>query len=212
MLELVLEGEQQVDNIILSDDHEIYSRELMHSHLDYIRKLWNGVKTLESRGKTLPEIQDQLSLDKDFSFVKDMDLYKTNGDAWIRPQHEMHIKLFYLQGKKLVSEIIRKGGIESLQASIKQIKEHPGDFYSDEMYMNQLGYAWMNSGHISAAIEVFKLNTEFFPGSSNVYDSLGEAYMKNGDSGNATINYNKSLELNPDNRNAKEMLMKLVTN
>jgi tetratricopeptide (TPR) repeat protein len=77
------------------------------------------------------------------------------------------------------------------------------------MYINQLGYEWMNRGNISEALEIFKLNTGLFPASSNVYDSLAEAYMNNNDSGNAIANYKKSLELNPDNRNAREMLKKL---
>ncbi len=47
------------------------------------------------------------------------------------------------------------------------------------------------------------------PNSFNVYDSLGEAYMAKGDKENAIKNYKKSLELNPDNENAKDMLQQL---
>ena len=67
----------------------------------------------------------------------------------------------------------------------------------------------LNSGKIAEAIEVFRLNVELFPDSFNVYDSLGEAYMKSGDKENATKNYRKSLELNPGNDNAKKMLKEL---
>ena len=181
----------------------------MHSHLEYIRKLWNSVKSLEAQGKTLQEIQEKLSLDKDFAFVKEMQVYKSNGDNWVRPQHELHIKHFFLQGKNLASEILKNGGPESIQASLNKINKHGRDIYFDEMYINRLGYEWMNTGHISEAIEVFKLNTVAFPQSSNAYDSLGEAFMKSGDKKNAIKNYKKSLELNPDNDNAKEMLIKL---
>jgi tetratricopeptide (TPR) repeat protein len=65
---------------------------------------------------------------------------------------------------------------------------------------------------VSEAIEIFKFNVELFPESSNVYDSLGEAFMKSGDNKNAIKNYQKSLELNPDNNNAKEMLKNLENN
>ena len=64
-------------------------------------------------------------------------------------------------------------------------------------------------GRVGAAIAVFALNVEKFPTSSNVYDSLGEAYMKAGDNAKAILNYEKSLELNPHNDNAREMLKKL---
>jgi tetratricopeptide (TPR) repeat protein len=55
-------------------------------------------------------------------------------------------------------------------------------------------------------------NVEAFPESFNVYDSLGEAYMNSGDTEKAIINYQKSLELNLENNNAKEMLKKLTGN
>ena len=60
-----------------------------------------------------------------------------------------------------------------------------------------LGYYWIS------------LNIENFPDSWNVYDSLGEAYMKNGNKELAIKNYKKSLEINPDNVNGKKFLNKL---
>jgi cytochrome c-type biogenesis protein CcmH/NrfG len=51
-----------------------------------------------------------------------------------------------------------------------------------------------------------------FPGSSNAYDSLGEAYIKSGDNELAIKNYKKSVELDPGNENAKENLVKLGVN
>jgi len=64
----------------------------------------------------------------------------------------------------------------------------------------------------SYAIQIFKLNVSEYPNSSNVYDSLGAAYMKNGQKKLAIKNYEKSLELDPENNNAKEMLKKLKLN
>jgi tetratricopeptide (TPR) repeat protein len=63
----------------------------------------------------------------------------------------------------------------------------------------------------SEAIEVFKLNVEVYPQSCNVYDSLAEAYMVNGDKELAVKNYEKSLELNPKNSSAAEKLKKYKT-
>jgi len=59
---------------------------------------------------------------------------------------------------------------------------------------------------IEAAIKLFKLNVEEYPESANAHDSLGEAYMKNGQTDLAIESYARSLELNPDNNNAREML------
>ena len=210
VLEEVLEGEYAVDNIILSDDDQVYSRERMQNHLKYIRTLWNRVTALENEGKSLQEITDILSLENEFAFVKEMIPYKKNGDNWIRPQHELHTRLFFLQHKEyLVSEIIKEGGFESLKASLHKIQNLGDAVYTDETSIWHLGYVWMNEGHISEAVEIFKLYVEAYPESSNAYDSLAEAYMKNGDKEKAIQNYKKSLELNPDNNNAIQKLKEL---
>ena len=59
------------------------------------------------------------------------------------------------------------------------------------------------------AILVFRKNVELHPDSWNAYDSLGEAYMKNGDKELAVKNYRKSVELNPANENGLVALKKL---
>jgi len=51
---------------------------------------------------------------------------------------------------------------------------------------------------------------EAYPESSNVYDSLGEAFMLNGEKAPAIENYEKSLKLNPNNANAVEKLKLLM--
>ena len=67
----------------------------------------------------------------------------------------------------------------------------------------------MGQEKIKEAIEIFKTNVKLYPESSNVYDSLGEAYMKDGNKELAIKNYEKSLELDPKNDNTKKMLGEL---
>jgi tetratricopeptide (TPR) repeat protein len=62
---------------------------------------------------------------------------------------------------------------------------------------------------IDEAVKILELNVETYPTSANVYDSLGEAYMAQGNREKAIANYRKSLELNPGNLNAAEQLKKL---
>lgn len=49
-----------------------------------------------------------------------------------------------------------------------------------ENNVNGLGYRFLIINDINKAINIFKLNTKLFPNSANVYDSLGEAYLENG--------------------------------
>ena len=56
---------------------------------------------------------------------------------------------------------------------------------------------------------MFELNAESYPLSWNVYDSLAEAYMNGGENAKAIQFYEKSLEINPANNNAVDMLKKI---
>jgi hypothetical protein len=94
-----------------------------------------------------------------------------------------------------------------LYYSIKDDNEKGYNFKEDQL--NTLGYQLLQAGMKKEAIEIFKVNVEQFPKSFNVYDSLGEGYMANGDTKLAIKNYEKSLKLNPANDNAKKMLDKL---
>jgi hypothetical protein len=78
-----------------------------------------------------------------------------------------------------------------------------------ESDLNRLGYELMSQRDLEAAIKIFQLNAEAYPRSSNVYDSLAEAYMNHGDTNLAIENYQKSLELNPNNISAVEAIKKL---
>ncbi len=81
-----------------------------------------------------------------------------------------------------------------------------------ESQLNILGYELLQAGKTKEAIEIFKLNIEQYPKSFNVYDSMGEGCMLDGDKKNAIKFYEKSLKLNPDNENAKKMLETLRQN
>jgi CubicO group peptidase (beta-lactamase class C family) len=102
---------------------------------------------------------------------------------------------------------------KDVQTAIKQYRELKAtqkDAYDfSEPQLNGLGYRLMQMKRVKDAIEIFKLNVEMFPQGFNTYDSLGEAYMENGDKALAIQNYKKSLELNPKNTNAVEKLKKL---
>lgn len=78
-----------------------------------------------------------------------------------------------------------------------------------EDFINQLGYQQLRFKHIEEAIEFLKQNIILHPNSFNVYDSMGEAYMINGQKSLAIENYEKSIAINPQNENGREMIRKL---
>ena len=75
--------------------------------------------------------------------------------------------------------------------------------------LNLLGYELLEAKRVEDAIALFALNAEVYPGDANAFDSLGEAYLKQGDRNLAILNYEKSLQLDPKNDNAEKNLQEL---
>jgi hypothetical protein len=83
-------------------------------------------------------------------------------------------------------------------------REGAVNFYGyDRLYNDQFGI------DVTRAIEFFELNVEYYPESSNAWDSLGEGYMARGQFERSITAYRRSLELNPQNTNAAEKLGEL---
>jgi hypothetical protein len=88
-------------------------------------------------------------------------------------------------------------------------KNNPNDYNFKESQLNSFGYQLLQVGKVDLALAMLKLNAESYPESANVYDSLGEAYMIKGNKDDAITNYEKSLKLNPKNKNAADNIKKL---
>jgi CubicO group peptidase (beta-lactamase class C family) len=107
-------------------------------------------------------------------------------------------------------ELLTAGRVnEAIEAYKKLKREQPDNVAIAEERINLLGYGLLQQKKIAEAIAIFKVNVDLYPQSWNVYDSLGEAYMVNGEKAMAITNYKKSLELNPQNQNGVAMLKKL---
>ncbi|UCF64728.1 MAG: alpha/beta fold hydrolase [bacterium] len=117
--------------------------------------------------------------------------------------------LSFLQGAEFHQILNTQGVAQAVALFNKKHQEDSTWIPFSENQMNILGYQKLQTGHVGDAIELFKLNVIAYPQSANTYDSLGEAYMVNGNNELSIINYKKSLELNPENQNALEKLKQL---
>ncbi len=110
-----------------------------------------------------------------------------------------------------LAETIAAGGADAAIRQYQDFKTRPAGTYNfDETELNILGYTLIRGHRFKDAIAMLALNVAAYPGSANTYDSLGEAYMDDGDTAKAVVNYRTSLRLNPANTNAVAMLAKLV--
>ncbi|MEW6213420.1 MAG: tetratricopeptide repeat protein, partial [Acidobacteriota bacterium] len=162
-----------------------------------VSTLWHQMNAREPRRFTAPHIAAELTSDQ----------YRNNID----PAMEA---VFNYDPKKelaaLLMDALAARDIELAARRLKQFRDDAANAYANtEAQVNALGYRLMNANRLDDAIEIFKLNVEAFPRAWNVYDSLGEAYMKKGNRELAIKNYEKSLELNPQNGGAMEALRRL---
>lgn len=107
--------------------------------------------------------------------------------------------------RQLLLHILEKGGAPNswpfmdpngLHQDTQQIAERP---------MNRLGYRLLSMGKTQEAVRVLEMNTRAFPYSSNVYDSYGEALLKNGQLAEAAKAYLKAYTMNPENEIAQQI-------
>jgi 3-oxoadipate enol-lactonase len=117
--------------------------------------------------------------------------------------------LNFLNSLEFFNMFDSQGVYAAVQYFHKKREAEPDIILFEEREMNALGYSFLQNGKIKEAIELFKLNTVAYPNSSNTYDSLGEAYLADGQNNLAIKNYQKSLELNPNNANAQKVLKDL---
>jgi dienelactone hydrolase len=76
-------------------------------------------------------------------------------------------------------------------------KTNPNAYLFPEGLMNQAAYERLQAGQRKEAIELFKLNVEAYSSSANAHDSLGDAYLADGQNDNARASSRKALELLP---------------
>ena len=112
--------------------------------------------------------------------------------------------------RAFTEEIIKITLEKGLAAGIEAYKKRKRNVNLIERLVNSKGYNLLSDKKLKESIDMFKLNVFAFPKSANAFDSLGEAYLEAGNKDLARENYQKSLLLNPDNKNAEEVLKRLA--
>lgn len=112
--------------------------------------------------------------------------------------------------KKIPSDYLKNNEFDKALAgylNIQKIDSLDGNI--NESNFNSLGYSKLRKDDFGAAINIFKINVALYPNSSNVYDSLADAFKKSGDTIQAITNYKKSLKLDSGNKRAKRNIDRL---
>ena len=124
---------------------------------------------------------------------------------WFEATLTMHADSSVTHGFELVSPETRLldltdqpgGGKQAVQMYAEARQRDPKAVLFSEPVINGIGYEHLESGDTTGAVEIFKLNVMAYPNSPNVYDSLSDAYLANGQKDLARETAKKALELLP---------------
>jgi CubicO group peptidase (beta-lactamase class C family) len=131
-------------------------------------------------------------------------------DIIFGPSFEPTIPIAENRANRLFTEEVLKITLDrGFDAGIKSYGKRDKRIDLIERLINDAGYELISKEDFVKAIAVFKLNVFAFPKSANAYDSLGEAYYLNKNYDLSLINYKKSLDLDPRNDYAREMIVKI---
>jgi uncharacterized protein len=101
------------------------------------------------------------------------------------------------------------GGLKGADAHYKKLSEKFGyTIPVPENLINQMGYQLLFDGKAEEAIAVLKTNVERYPMSANVYDSLAEAYERDGKIDLAEPLYDKARVLGHQNNDPNAAIYK----
>jgi tetratricopeptide (TPR) repeat protein len=138
--------------------------------------------------------------------------------------NEMVLKIHQLLNNKPYDHILIKNSLTqyleedvAMHAGIPAAFDEYTRFKNDTVhfivpgkkYFVDIGRQVAEEGNLDGAISIFQFTISQFPGFWEAYDALGDTYVMNGEDGPAIQSFKKSLELNPQNDHALEMLKKL---
>lgn len=109
--------------------------------------------------------------------------------------------------KKPISALLSNHSVSAAASTCQKQATLPDPEYNiSEEAINTLGYDLLAQNKIADAAVFFKLNVDLYPQSYNVYDSYGECLLLLGKKEEGIKAYKRSLQLNPNNTNAQNII------
>lgn len=128
----------------------------------------------------------------------------------VMPKKEVRNILYGMAQPKTMEELYSEG--KSVDEIIALLENSTSKYLISNLYENDLtnfGYKLLKQDKNEDALKIFKHITVSYTKSSNSFDSLGECLLKMNYIEQAKKAYQKSLELDPSNKNAETVIAKL---
>lgn len=108
---------------------------------------------------------------------------------------------------EILNVLDQPGGPAKVSEMLAQArKKDPKATLFPEQTVNVMGYEHMQAGDNKGAVEILKLNAEAYPDSTNVYDSLSDAYLAVGEKQLALANVKRALAMLPADTTTPQQL------
>lgn len=106
-----------------------------------------------------------------------------------------------------LGDTIVRRGVDAAVAQYRELKHtDPNGYDFAESRLNTLGYLLLEDNRRADAIAILKLNVEEYPSSATAYDSLAEAYERDGRTQSAIENCRKALKVDPNDQRGRDKL------
>jgi len=112
----------------------------------------------------------------------------------------------------VLMKTIEQSGVDSAVRQYRGLRERValnGHYDFTEWRINELARHLVFAGKIPEAIAILEMNAEFNPGSASIPFELGGLYQRQGERDKAIASYQRSLQLNPQNPQARQRLTEL---
>ena len=196
----VFVGEPTAENINFYGDNRPVQlpNTKMNAYLSFA--WWQDKPQWENAEWTSPHIAVEMSFDQ----------YRNNEDPVLQAALEFSEENFVLDPMNYFRNLFVAGDMEKLQSEVLRMLQDPAyRFFDFEEEFDKAGYDLLKGKRFEEAIYVFSMNTQLFPESANVWDSLAEAFWKSGNPEKAKELYRKAIALDREGNikaNALRML------
>jgi len=116
---------------------------------------------------------------------------------------------------RVIDEYVKKTAVVSYIKLLEHYEQKTGDTIKGSTVINRLASIYFRfNKHTDWALELYKLNVQLFPDDGNLWDSLGEGYIKTEQKDQALMSFKKALKLAPEKNchwceNAREKINNL---
>ena len=175
-----------------------------------------GTYKVESHTGSVPSYQSYwLRAEHDKSVVIILDNYwqgetvATLGKELMSVLHGQPIALAKKSLSDLLVPVALSQGVPGMKRAYEALGATSSEYDVSERALNSLGYRLLRMKRLREAVTVFQWNANAHPESANVHDSLGEAYLANGQRDQAISSYRRASELAPGETRIRELLKEL---